>query len=110
MTLLQFFENNFCFYNASDRSIKTLRSPKTMSPHPEQGDSIKLNNISKRTRRSKYSSSSSEEPSNEIESGKSVSLTDSQVSQELKLADQKATRTVKMIEQIRDAIAAYQKV
>lgn len=94
----------------SDRSIKTLKSIQGVTPRPEQGDSPKALKT-RRSRKSKYSSSSSEGLIQEGETMvKGVSLTDSQVSQELKMADQRATRTVKMIEQIRESIAAYQKV
>lgn len=71
-----------------------------------------MQSSSKKSKRSEFSSSSSEDSGDE-ESGHNLqtnSLSDSQVTQELRSADQRATRTVKMIEQIREAIASYQQV
>lgn len=81
----------------SDRSAKTV---KTVSSRGLE--SPKLN--------SSKSNSSGNECEDEMETGSQAnSLTDSQVQMELKSADQKARRTVEMIDQIREAIGAFQK-
>lgn len=78
----------------SAKTVKTVSSRGLESPNPN----------------SSKSSSSGNECEDEMETGSQAnSLTDSQVQQELKSADQKARRTVEMIDQIREAISAYQK-